>query len=149
MKKGGIIPFIKIWIHLIWSTKERQPLISQKLKKELFCHIRENTKKKEIYLDFINVLKDHVHLLVSLKANQNISKITQLIKGESSHWINENKLTGTKFEWQDEYIAVSVSESIVNRVRKYIKDQDEHHRKKTFQEEYNEFARKYGFDRMD
>jgi putative transposase len=71
-----------------------------------------------------------------------------LLKGESSYWINKNKLIRQKFEWQDEYFAVSVSESAVNRVRENIKNQEEHHRKKSFQQEYDEFMRKYGFDKF-
>jgi REP element-mobilizing transposase RayT len=72
-----------------------------------------------------------------------------LIKGESSFWINKNKLTIEKFEWQDEYFAVSVSESMLDKVRDYIKNQEEHHRKKTFQEEYDEFISKYGFEKYE
>jgi putative transposase len=67
-----------------------------------------------------------------------------LIKGESSFWVNKEKLTREKFEWQDEYIALSVSESGVENVRKYIYNQEEHHRKKTFGEEYQEFLRIHG-----
>lgn len=67
-----------------------------------------------------------------------------LLKGESSHWINQKAMTKTKFEWQEEYIAVSVSESMLDRIRKYIYDQEEHHRKKSFAEEYDEFMKKYG-----
>lgn len=68
-----------------------------------------------------------------------------LIKGESSFWINKHGLTKEKFEWQDEYFAVSVSESQLNRVREYIKNQENHHQKKSFQNEYDEFISKYGF----
>lgn len=71
----------------------------------------------------------------------------QLIKGESSFWINKNELTNEKFEWQDEYFAVSVSESMLDKVREYIKKQEEHHSKKTFQQEYEEFITKYGFEK--
>jgi len=72
----------------------------------------------------------------------------QLIKGEVSHWINKNRITKTKFEWADEYFAVSVGESQLNRVREYIKNQEKHHRRRTWQEEYEEFIAKYGFTRM-
>ena len=72
----------------------------------------------------------------------------QLIKGESSHWINQQKLTLEKFEWQDEYFAVSVSESMVDRVRNYIKNQEVHHAKKTFQEEYDLFFERYSFKKF-
>lgn len=72
----------------------------------------------------------------------------QLIKGESSFWINQQKLTKTKFQWQSEYFAVSVSESILDKVRKYIKNQEEHHKKKSFQDEYEKFIAKYNFEKF-
>jgi putative transposase len=69
----------------------------------------------------------------------------QLIKGESSFWLNKNSLTKEKFEWQDEYFAVSVSESILDNVREYIKNQEQHHKNKSFQQEFDEFLSKLGF----
>lgn len=72
----------------------------------------------------------------------------QLIKGESSFWINKNGMIKEKFEWQDEYFAVSVSESMIDKVRNYIKNQEEHHSQKTFQQEYEEFICKYGFEKF-
>tara|TARA_R110002020_G_scaffold420022_3_gene629171 strand:+ start:1624 stop:1884 length:261 start_codon:yes stop_codon:yes gene_type:complete len=80
--------------------------------------------------------------------DQTKQKTVQLIKGESSFWINKNKLTQAKFEWQDEYFAVSVSESQLNKVREYIKNQEDHHRKKTSLEEYEEFIVKFGFQKL-
>lgn len=103
-----------------------------------------NCKEKEIWLDTINCVSDHIHLLVSLGAEQTISKVVGLIKGESSYWVNKNKLTGTRFEWQTEYMGISVSESVVEKVREYIRNQEEHHRKKLFAEEYEAFMKKYG-----
>ncbi len=140
------MPYIKIGIHLIFSTKNRDKLISKQLKPQLLKHIKENSIKKNIYIDFMNCVSDHIHRLISLNSKQSFSKVAQLIKGESSHWINKNNLITNKFEWQDEYIAVSIGHSQVNRVRDYIKNQEEHHRKKTFQEEYDEFIKKYGFE---
>lgn len=140
------MPFIRIWIHLIFSTKKREPFITKKLKPLLIGHIRNNAKEKGIYIDFVNGSFDHLHIFLSLKSDQTISKSAQLIKGESSFWINKNKLSKMKFEWQEEYMAMSVSESIVPKVREYIKNQEEHHRKKTFKEEYDVFMKKYGFD---
>mgnify|MGYP001546449492 FL=1 len=131
--------YTKIWIHLVWATKSREPFLSKDVRQKIFTHIRENAKEKDIYIDFINGHIDHVHVLISLGADQAISKIVQLIKGESSYWINKNKLVPQKFERQDDYFAVSVSESGVNKVREYIKHQEEHHQKKTFQQEYDEF----------
>jgi REP element-mobilizing transposase RayT len=139
------MPFTKIWIHLIWSTKNRDKLIDKELKQKLLQHIKENARLKNIFIDTLNCVKDHIHLLISLGREQTISKIVMLIKGESSNWVNKNKLTKGKFEWQDEYIAVSVSESQVDRIRKYIKNQEEHHRLKSFEEEYSLFLEKYHF----
>ena len=80
--------------------------------------------------------------------DQTKQKTVQLIKGESSFWINKNKLTQAKFEWQDEYFAVSVSESQLNKVREYIKNQEDHHRKKTYLEEYDVLIVKFGFQKL-
>ena len=136
------MPYIKIWIHLIFSTKNREALITKENKTEIIEHIKTNAKEKDIYIDFINGAKEHIHILLSLGSEQSIAKVVQLIKGESSFWINRNKISKTKFEWQDEYIALSVSESIVNIVREYIKNQEEHHKITTFAEEYDDFIRK-------
>lgn len=138
--------FIKVYIHFVWSTKNRVPyLYSRELRIKVWKHIKENAQKKGIFVDFVNGYHDHCHCLVSMDSNQTIEKIMQLIKGESSFWINEQGLTKEKFEWQDEYFAVSVSESQINNVREYIKNQERHHQKKTFQHEYDELIIKYGF----
>lgn len=135
------MPFIKIYIHLVWSTKNRKPFLNTlESRKLVWNHIKENAKEKNIYIDFINGYEDHCHCLISLGSDQNIEKVVQLLKGESSFWINKNShlfpnLKGEKFAWQEEYYALSVSKSVLNRVRNYIKNQDEHHRKKSFQEE--------------
>lgn len=143
------MPYIKIWIHLIWATKNRHPfLIDKTIRQNIFNHIRENAKDKGIYLDFINGYKDHVHALVSLNADQSIAKIAHFIKGESSHWINKNNLVKGHFAWQEEYIAVSMSYNNLDKVRNYIKNQEEHHRIKTLREEWELFIEKYKFDRM-
>jgi len=137
---------VKIWVHLVWTTKNREPILTKEVRWELFSHIRENAENKGIYLDFINGYLKPVHCLISMGSGQNIDKILMLLKGESSYWINKNKIFGGKFEWQDDYFAVSVSESTVNQVRDYIKNQESHHKKKSFNDEYQEFIRKYKFD---
>ncbi|MGD8780807.1 MAG: IS200/IS605 family transposase [Ignavibacteria bacterium] len=139
--------YIRIWIHLVFSTKNREKIITPELKAKLLQHIKENAKIKNIYIDFINCVSEHVHVLLSLGADQSVSKVVHLIKGESSYWVNKENLTAKKFEWQEEYFAASVSESQINKVRDYIKNQEEHHRKISFQEEYELFLKKYGFER--
>jgi len=137
--------FVKIWIHAVWGTKNREPILEKDPRKKLFTHIRENAKQKEIYIDFINGVEDHVHCLLTLNADLSIAKTMQLIKGEAAHWANQQELFSKKLYWADEYFAVSVSESQIDKVRDCIKNQEEHHRKKTFLEEYQEFITKYGF----
>lgn len=140
--------YIKVYIHLVFGTKNRYPYLNNKLIREkLWNHIKENAKFKGIYIDFINGYKDHCHCLVSLGVNQTIKDIAQLIKGESSFWFNKEKLHSSKFKWQEEYFAAPVSESMIASTRKYIKNQEEHHKKKSFKDEYNEFLLKHGFEK--
>jgi len=139
------MPFVKIWIHAVWSTKNRVNLLDKTIRQSVYEHIHQNALNKDIMMDIVNGYSDHVHCLFRLKNDQTISKLMQLIKGESSFWINQQKLMKLKFQWQEEYFAVSVSESYVNAVREYIRTQEEHHKKKTFIQEYEEFIQKYGF----
>jgi hypothetical protein len=74
-----------------------------------------------------------------------IGKVANLLKGESSHWINQNKLTKSKFEWQDEYMAIGVCDDNIKIIRNYIAAQEEHHRKVSFTQEYHQFIKRYGF----
>jgi REP element-mobilizing transposase RayT len=143
------MPFIKVYIHFVWATKNRYPYLhSPVLRKAMWQHIRENAKKKGIFIDFINGFQEHCHCLVSLCDNQTLRQIMQLIKGESSYWINKQQIINEKFEWQDEYYAVSVSESVVEKVRNYIKNQENHHAHKTWKDEYNELIERYGFQKF-
>ncbi|MBW3467787.1 IS200/IS605 family transposase [Arthrospiribacter ruber] len=144
------MPFLSIYIHIVWTTKNFTPLLPDKISREkLKHHILTNAKSKSIFINQLAIQKDHCHCLLSLSHDQNISKIVQLLKGESSRWLNSEQLLAHKFEWQKEYYAVSVSLSHKERVMEYIKNQDEHHRKKTFSEEYENFIRKYGFKKLD
>ena len=141
------MPFIKVNIHLVWSTHNRLPFLhTPELRVKVWKHIKENADKKGIFIDVVNGHAEHCHCLVSLSSNQTIEKVAQLIKGESSHWINKNDVISEKFSWQDEYLAVSVSESHIDRVRNYIKNQEEHHTIKSFTEEYEQFIKHYGFE---
>ncbi len=132
------MPYVKIWIHLNWTTYRRERLITPELKKQLLPHIVENAKLKSIYIDTLNCIEDHIHLLISLKANQSVSAVMQLIKGESSHWVNQLGLLHRKFGWQDDFYGESVSESALGSVRRYIEGQEEHHRRKSYEEECSE-----------
>ncbi|MFZ4521957.1 MAG: transposase [Bacteroidales bacterium] len=138
--------WVRIWVHLVFSTKNREPfLYSVDLRKQFFQHIKKNAEEKQIWLDCINGYAEHAHCLVSLGKDQPVSKVVQLIKGESSFWINNTKLIKDKFAWQDDYWAVGISESHLDKVRHYIHNQEKHHGSKTFSEELTEFMDKYGW----
>lgn len=128
--------------------KKPRTFIKKGIRYNLHKHIAENCKEKDIFLRSINGYTDHIHCLISLGKDQNIAKISQLIKGESSFWINQNKLTSEKFNWQDDYFAVSVSESQVETVMNYINNQEQHHAKKSFNDEVDEFMIKYGWQQV-
>ena len=140
------MPFVKIWLHVVFSTKDREKYLTDNVRNKVINHILENAKLKGIFIDTIGGYKEHLHCLISLGTEQNVAKIINLIKGESSYWMNKNKITQKKFEWADEYFAASVSESQINTIRNYIKKQVDHHRKKNYSEEYDEFIKKYGFN---
>lgn len=143
------MPFIKIYVHFVWSTKNRvEYLETKEIRDKVWFHIKENAKKKDIFVDFVNGYSQHCHCLVSLGVDQTISKIMQLIKGESSHWINKEGLTKEKFEWQDEYWGVSVSESMIETVRNYFKNQENHHGTHSYNAEINELIRRHGFQKF-
>ena len=138
--------WVRIWVHLVFSTKNRNPvLFSEKKRRLVFQHIKQNADEKKLGLDCVNGYKEHAHCLISLNKEISISKVAQLIKGESAHWVNENNLLEEKLIWQDDYWAVSVSESHLQSVREYIHNQEEHHRTKSFNDEIDEFEKKYGW----
>lgn len=142
------MPYTRVWIHFVWSTKKRKPVLNDAVRKGLFDHIKNNSIEKGIFIDCVNGYIDHVHCLISLGADQNISKVMQLIKGESAYWFNKQKLIDEKLEWQDEYYAVSVSESRIVSLRKYIKNQSEYHKGKAFLKECDELFLKEGIEKL-
>ena len=138
--------FVRIWVHAVWGTKNRYPYLVKEVKQKVINHIKENARQKEIFIDCINGYHEHLHCLLGLNAEMSISKTIQLIKGESAFWINREKITKEKFEWANEYFAISVSESQLEKVRAYINNQEEHHKKTGFTEEYQKFIQTYKFN---
>jgi REP element-mobilizing transposase RayT len=130
----------------VWTTSKRIKFLRQEIRSQVFNHILSNGIQKGIYIDQVNGYNDHVHCLIGLNANQNISTIMQLLKGESACWINKKKLTRSKFKWQKEYYAVSVSIHQLNTVRNYIKNQEKHHQTKTLKKELSAFRETYNLD---
>ncbi len=140
--------YVRIWVHLVFATKDREPMLNKEFRYDLYEHIAQNCREKEIFLQTVNGYTDHIHALISLGNDQSISRVSKLIKGESSFWINKNSFTKSKFSWQDDYFAVSVSESQKPAVVNYIKNQEIHHSKKSFADEVDEFMSKYGWNLM-
>ena len=140
--------YLRIWVHCVWTTNKKIPYLKDKLKDEVIFHIRDNAKLKGIYIDHINGHNEHLHALISLGGKQNISEIMQKIKGESSFWINKNKLTRLKFEWQDDFYSVSIGMPQLDNLRKYILNQEQHHKIVTFQEELDSIIEEYKLQRM-
>jgi putative transposase len=134
---------VKILIHAVFSTKNRENLISQQIEPQLFGYfsgIVENNKSKLI---LANGTENHVHLLISIGKTLSISELIGDIKRDSSVWIKKQDLQFNNFRWQEGYGAFSVGQTQVDEVLKYIGKQKEHHQEKTFENEMRGFYRKY------
>ena len=137
--------YVQVWIHSVWGTKNRYPFMDLEKRKTICEHIKANAKEKQILIDCIDGFTDHLHCLFLLNADVPLSKHLQLIKGEATNWINKNGLFQMPFGWADDYFAASVSRDKLNVVRAYIKNQNNHHQKNTFQEEYDGFLKSFGY----
>ncbi len=138
--------YIKLWVHAVWGTKNREPLLQPPILEKICGHISLNAKSKGIYIDRINGYHEHIHVLMLLKSDYSISKQMQLLKGESAFWANKMSLVKGKFEWADKYFASSVSNDKIENVRIYIDNQLEHHKKQSFAEEYKQFLNGLGYE---
>jgi REP-associated tyrosine transposase len=134
----------KIWIHFIWETIDKQKILPKPARLKLSDYLFNYCKEKNIFMKTNYVNADHVHALIDLPTNITVEDCVKLLKGSSSYHINKNKLINAKFSWGRGYGAFSVSASQLKRVEFYIKNQEEHHRVKSFAEEYKIFIKKYG-----
>lgn len=136
--------YTELLAHIIFSTKERQPLINTELKPRLHAYMHGIVKDIGGKALIIGGIADHVHLLINLPTTVTLADALRTIKSNSSKWTHEE---GHKdFAWQSGYGAFSVSRSNVETVYKYIANQEEHHRRMTFQEEYVMFLQKHGIE---
>lgn len=136
--------FTKLWIHAIWATKHRQELIDFSIEKKLYDCIWQELIALGCPVRIINGMPDHVHVLFLQNPQKTISDIVKQIKGSSSHFINREELILEKFAWQTGYAAFSVSESQLEAVYHYVKNQKKHHLKKNGQDEFDEFVKLHG-----
>lgn len=131
--------FNKIWIHSVWSTKERLPLIKPAAENQIYTFISNQLRELGCPVRIINGMPDHIHCLFLMNPQKTIAEIVKQIKGSSSHFINQENIIPEKFAWQTGYAAFSVSESAIVKVYEYIENQKQHHQKRTFQKEFEEF----------
>jgi REP element-mobilizing transposase RayT len=134
----------KIWTHLIFSTKERYPFLSNEtIRHHMHSYLAKILKANNCPTLLVGGVADHVHLLFVLSKNHSIASIVWAIKRSSSKWVKREAVSLRKFHWQEGYGAFSVSQSDVERVQRYILNQDTHHRRKTFQDEFRKFLKAY------
>jgi REP element-mobilizing transposase RayT len=135
--------FTQIYLHVVFAVQNRESLIQPNWKDELYKYITgivQNNKHKLIAIDGVS---NHLHLAIGYKPHQLIPELLQDIKGYSSKWINERKFVRGKFRWQEGYGAFSFSHSHMDKVVKYINNQEKHHKKMKFREEYIQLLKKY------
>ncbi len=138
--------YTQIHLQFVFSVKYREAVIDVSWKNELYKYISGIVQNNNHKMICINGMPDHIHLLIGMRPTQSISDLLQDIKGNSSKWINEKHFTKRKFEWQEGYGAFSYSKSQLNNVIAYIEDQEEHHKKKNFKEEYIEILKNFEID---
>lgn len=138
--------FSQIYIQYVFAVKGRENLLQKPWREEVFKYMSGIIKGKNQKSIIVNGVADHVHVFVGLKPSMNISDLIRDVKNNSSNFINENKFLQSKFSWQEGYGAFSYAHSQMDDVYKYILKQEEHHRKKTFKEEYLEFLQKFEID---
>jgi REP element-mobilizing transposase RayT len=138
--------YTQIHIQLVFAVQNRQSLISKDWQDELYRYITGIVQNRQHKVLAINGMPDHLHLLIGLRPTQSLFELVQEIKGGSSRWVNDKKLVKGRFEWQEGYGAFSYGKSQVDAVVRYIQQQEEHHRVRTFREEYLAFLELFGVD---
>lgn len=138
--------FTQCYVHLIFSPKNRESLIKKEWKNNLERYISALIQNRKHKLLAINAQPDHIHILIGYYLSDLIPDLVEDIKTSSNHWIKENKFTPFKFEWQRGYGAFTHSKSQIETVINYILNQENHHKKKSFREEYMEILRKNDVD---
>ncbi|QLC66904.1 IS200/IS605 family transposase [Flavobacterium sp. LPB0248] len=138
--------YSQLYIQIVFAVKGRQNLISKKWKDEIYKYITGIIVNQKQKLIAINGMPDHIHILVGIKPNISISDLVRDIKASSSKFINEQKWINGKFEWQTGFGAFSYGHSQLTNVIKYIENQEEHHKTKTFKEEYIAFLKLFNID---
>ena len=138
--------FTSILIHCVWSTKKREPFLSSEVRHRLWPYLGGIARENKMKALAIGGVADHVHMLISLPGTLSVSKALQLLKGNSSKWIHDTFPKILSFEWQEGYGAFSIGVSGIDATVAYIRDQPEHHRTRSFREEFSTMLQRHGFD---
>jgi len=136
--------FCRLWTHVVFATKNRDPLIQPGPEIDIHQHMFEKLIKLNCVPVVINGMPNHVHLLFAADYKNSMMDIMKNLKGETSHWANSNRIMPYKLFWQDTFSAFSVSEGNLDRVTKYILNQKKHHAKKSYDEEFDAMIKKFG-----
>lgn len=139
--KPGV--FTQLYVHIVFAVKYRERLLTKEMRDKLFKYISGIITNRKHKVIIINGVADHIHILIGLNPNDKISDLVGCIKRESSSFINEKKWFRGKFHWQDGYGAFSYSKSQLDDIYQYISNQDVHHKKRTFREEYLELLKRF------
>lgn len=131
-----------VFIHVVFSTKKRRNTIHERFRSELWRYMGGIARENKVQAVTIGGMGDHVHLLLAIPSTITIARAIQLIKTGSTRWVREREYR--LFEWQEGFAAFSVSLSNVEKVKEYIRDQEKHHRKMTFADEWNALLKKHG-----
>lgn len=137
--------YTQVHIQVIIAVRNRHALIGD-FKSELYQYITGIVQNHNHKMILINGMPDHIHILIGMRPAQSLSELVKYIKQSSSKWINENRFTGQKFAWQEGFGAFSYSKSQLPRVIRYIENQEKHHHKRTFREEYLEILNAHQID---
>ena len=135
--------YTQIHLHLIFAVQNRRSLIQNSWKYRLYEYITGIVQQNTHKMIIINGMPDHLHVVIGMRPIQSLSDLMQDIKGNSSKWINDNKLAARKFTWQEGYGAFSYNKSQLPKLIEYVRNQEEHHKKMSFQEEYEDFIKKF------
>jgi REP element-mobilizing transposase RayT len=138
--------YTQIHIQFVFAVKYRLALIATPWKNELHQYITGIIQNKTHKMLQVNSMPDHLHMFIGFRPDENISQLAQIVKSESPKWINGKQLCNEKFGWQDGFGAFSYSKSHVPNVIRYIQNQEAHHRKQTFRDEYIAFLKAFEID---
>jgi putative transposase len=138
--------FTQLYVHCVWSTKNREPLIGRGVESRVWSTIAETAHRHGIHVNKVGGIENHVHVLLELPRTMGIAEMMKQVKGGSSQAIRKSRVLHESFAWQDGYGAFTVSKSVVQEVVDYIENQRAHHQQMTFEEEFVQFLNRHGIE---